>query len=104
MNRESHSLKRARSAVVNGRASCDKDALRATAWRVASLRGAGRAYRDTVCGSVVIAASTALPEQDEDHTDRGSVNYVRRALDADTQATSLGDPPHLPEECILQLS
>ena len=42
-----------------------------------------------------------MPEQYEDDTDCGSVNHVRRALDADTQATGLGDPPHLPEEDIL---
>lgn len=71
------------------------------------LRVGGDRRKNRLTGSdrkCLVITRTALPEQDENHTDRGSVNHVRRALNADTQATSLGDPPHLSEECIETIS
>jgi aryl-alcohol dehydrogenase-like predicted oxidoreductase len=45
--------------MVNGRASCDRAALRATAWRVASLWSASRICANAACGWVIVTKAGA---------------------------------------------
>ncbi len=51
-----------------------------------------------------IKTRLVLRNQGEDNTNSGGVKHVRRTLDADAQATHLGDPSHQFEEDILRLS